>query len=375
MVFGTDKGSSFGRRNDGNSNGGRPNRGNDWICTDSSCNANNFASRTECFKCHEPKGDAKDAPPRSDQNRSRPRGNDWICTDSSCAAKNFANRTECFKCHEPKGDAQDAPAGDSSNDRRGSNWTCTNSSCGADNFPSRTECFKCKEPKGDATSSTKSSGDRNNRGEDWTCSDDSCAASNFASRSACYKCKTPKGGGDGDGDGEKAEKPKSTYVPPDIEESDLFNHDISQGINFDKFNDIPVKVTGDDIPPPSSTFRAAGLHDFLLGNVERCNYGRPTPIQQYAMPIIKAKRDLMGCAQTGSGKTAAFLLPIISMLMQEEKPCQPGAPHVLVVTPTRELAKQIYIQSMKFAKSSIINSTVIYGGTSTQADGPKLAVN
>lgn len=97
----------------------------------------------------------------------------------------------------------------------------------------------------------------------------------------------------------------------------LFNAGISTGINFSKFKEIPVQVTDNarnQIPKKATTFEESGLNSFLLDNIKQSNYTTPTPIQQHAIPIISAGRDLMACAQTGSGKTAAFLLPMIHQL-------------------------------------------------------------
>lgn len=131
------------------------------------------------------------------------------------------------------------------------------------------------------------------------------------SRSECFKCQEPKGdaqdapdsGNDGGAAGE-VEKPKESYIPQEANEDEIFTFGISTGINFCKFNDIPVKVAGDNIPPPCKTFADAGLRQFVLDNIERGGYKNPTPVQQNAIPIILAGRDIMACAQTGSGKTA-----------------------------------------------------------------------
>ena len=82
-----------------------------------------------------------------------------------------------------------------------------------------------------------------------------------------------------------------------------------------------------------------------MQNVERSGYKKPTPVQKYALPIIIKGRDLMGCAQTGSGKTAAFLLPVLNNLMEEGFETRteelPQLPEAIIVAPTRELAIQI----------------------------------
>uniref|UniRef100_A0A3Q2DQJ7 Helicase ATP-binding domain-containing protein n=1 Tax=Cyprinodon variegatus TaxID=28743 RepID=A0A3Q2DQJ7_CYPVA len=79
----------------------------------------------------------------------------------------------------------------------------------------------------------------------------------------------------------------------------------------------------------------------------------PTPVQKHSIPIIAAGRDLMACAQTGSGKTAAFLLPILQQLMADGVAAshfsETQEPEVIIVAPTRELINQIYLEARKFA--------------------------
>ncbi|KAK2509116.1 hypothetical protein MC885_002344 [Smutsia gigantea] len=86
------------------------------------------------------------------------------------------------------------------------------------------------------------------------------------------------------------------------------------GINFEKYDDIPVPATGNNSPPHIESFSDVEMGEIIMGNIEHTRYIRPTPVQKHVIPIIKLKRDLMACAQTGSGKTAAFLLPILSQI-------------------------------------------------------------
>ena len=107
-------------------------------------------------------------------------------------------------------------------------------------------------------------------------------------------------------------KIKEIYVPKEEgSAAELYSQGISSGINFSKYENIPVSVTGENRPPAIAKFSSAGLRPHLLENVVKSGYKVPTPVQKNAMPIIMAGRDLMACAQTGSGKTAAFLLPVI----------------------------------------------------------------
>lgn len=127
---------------------------------------------------------------------------------------------------------------------------------------------------------------------------------------------------------------------------------VGQGINFDAYEDIPVETSGSDIPPAVKTFAEIDLGKALNENIRRCKYVRPTPVQRHAIPIALAGRDLMACAQTGSGKTAAFCFPIISGIMRNPKsmsvPVWGGRggggvayPLALILSPTRELSCQV----------------------------------
>ncbi|KAJ9576018.1 hypothetical protein L9F63_007118 [Diploptera punctata] len=164
-------------------------------------------------------------------------------------------------------------------------------------------------------------------------------------------------------------KPREVYIPPEPtnDEETMFGGGISCGINFDKYDKIEVKVTGENVPRPINSFESSGLRTYILDNVKKSGYATPTPVQKHAIPIIMDKRDLMACAQTGSGKTAAFLLPIIHVLLNEPQDlvldsehCEPQA---VIISPTRELTLQIFNEARKFSHGSMVKTVVAYGGT------------
>jgi ATP-dependent RNA helicase RhlE len=122
-------------------------------------------------------------------------------------------------------------------------------------------------------------------------------------------------------------------------------------------------------PAPSGEgFAGLGLHTDLLRAVRRAGYVEPTPIQVQAIPYVLAERDLMGAAQTGTGKTAAFALPILQHLSEgnasngnhNKRGRRPV--RVLVLSPTRELALQIGESFSTYGHYTNLNNTVIYGG-------------
>ncbi|XP_069695120.1 ATP-dependent RNA helicase vasa-like [Periplaneta americana] len=167
------------------------------------------------------------------------------------------------------------------------------------------------------------------------------------------------------------EKPREVYIPPEPtdDEDTMFTGGISTGMNFDKYDFIQVKVTGENVPLPIERFENSGLRQLLMDNITKSGYTRPTPVQKNAIPIIMGGRDLMACAQTGSGKTAAFLLPIIHMILNDPKDLIVTAehcePHAVIVSPTRELTLQIFNEARKFSHGSFIRTVVAYGGAAS----------
>ena len=111
-----------------------------------------------------------------------------------------------------------------------------------------------------------------------------------------------------------------------------------------------------------STFSTLGLMRPLLRAVEAQGYTEPTPIQTQAIPPLLAGRDLLGVAQTGTGKTAAFTLPLIQRLWRAERHPAPRSARALVLTPTRELAIQIADSFAKYSQFLRMKHTVIFGG-------------
>lgn len=155
-----------------------------------------------------------------------------------------------------------------------------------------------------------------------------------------------RGGGGGGGWDRRGEREVNPFGDDDDSEVP-FNEQENTGINFDAYEDIPVETSGDNVPPPVNTFAEVDLGEALNQNIRRCKYVKPTPVQRHAIPISLAGRDLMACAQTGSGKTAAFCFPIISGIMRGQPPQRPlrGArtvyPLALILSPTRELSMQV----------------------------------
>ncbi|VDD81250.1 unnamed protein product [Mesocestoides corti] len=206
-------------------------------------------------------------------------------------------------------------------------------------------------------------------------------------------------------------------------EEELFcNNTPKANINLELYDSIPVKQSGPDWTAidPLTSFTDVQLNSVLVENIERAQYVHPTPVQKYALPIVLAKRDLMACAQTGSGKTAAFLLPILHMMLEKSKnienaedsvrtiyisgthvdgvlhscisapytrqvdilpdliimcsaslqkskgnqSVQAGiaSPTCLILAPTRELSCQIFDEARRFAYRSEIKPCVVYGG-------------
>ncbi|MDZ4084709.1 MAG: DEAD/DEAH box helicase, partial [Bdellovibrionales bacterium] len=119
-----------------------------------------------------------------------------------------------------------------------------------------------------------------------------------------------------------------------------------------------------------STFSELALSAAIQRAISETGYETPTPIQQQAIPPLLEARDLIGCAQTGTGKTAAFALPILQRLTANPKALSPKRTRTLILTPTRELAIQIHESFRTYGKYLKIKTTVIFGGV---GQGPQVS--
>ena len=108
-------------------------------------------------------------------------------------------------------------------------------------------------------------------------------------------------------------------------------------------------------------FKEFGFDERLLEGIDAMNYKTATPVQEQVIPIILAGKDVIAAAQTGTGKTAAFLLPILNELITQEK--HEDEVNAIVIVPTRELAVQISQNLEAFSYFTPISSIAVYGGS------------
>jgi superfamily II DNA/RNA helicase len=126
------------------------------------------------------------------------------------------------------------------------------------------------------------------------------------------------------------------------------------------------------------TFEEMKLAPELLKALAGCGYTEPTPIQAQAIPLLLAGRDLIGSAQTGTGKTAAFVLPALQRLAASGVRAAPArngvaSPRILVLAPTRELAQQVAEQAVRYGAGLRVNTVCIYGGAPYPVQNRELA--
>jgi len=120
------------------------------------------------------------------------------------------------------------------------------------------------------------------------------------------------------------------------------------------------------------TFASLGLSDPLLRALATLGYQTPTPVQTQAIPAVLAGRDLMAAAQTGTGKTAGFALPLLQRLAAEGRPVESNAVRALVLAPTRELAEQVHESFRAYGQNLPLRTYAIYGGVSINPQMMKL---
>uniref|UniRef100_A0A803PT48 RNA helicase n=1 Tax=Cannabis sativa TaxID=3483 RepID=A0A803PT48_CANSA len=139
--------------------------------------------------------------------------------------------------------------------------------------------------------------------------------------------------------------------------------------------DFNISYKGSRLPRPMRSWPESKLNPDLLKAVERAGYKKPSPIQMAAIPLGLQQRDVIGIAETGSGKTAAFVLPMLTYIsrlppISEENEAE--GPYAVVMAPTRELAQQIEDETMKFAHYMGIKVVSIVGGQSIEEQGFKI---
>ncbi|KAL5529529.1 DBP2_1 [Sanghuangporus baumii] len=126
--------------------------------------------------------------------------------------------------------------------------------------------------------------------------------------------------------------------------------------------DKQIIVSGRNVPKPIFSFDETGFPEYLMATISAQGFPSPTPIQCQAWPMALSGRDMVGIAQTGSGKTIAFALPAILHINAQPLLAPGDGPIALVLAPTRELAVQTQQECAKFGSSSRIRNTAIYGG-------------
>ncbi len=112
-------------------------------------------------------------------------------------------------------------------------------------------------------------------------------------------------------------------------------------------------------------FEELGFEESLMEGLDAMNFKEMTPVQEKAMPIIMEGRDIIACAQTGTGKTAAYLLPVLNKMIKE--PHDPNVVNAIIMSPTRELAQQIDQQLEGFSYFLSVSSVAVYGGNDASA--------
>ncbi|CAH0481094.1 unnamed protein product [Peronospora belbahrii] len=180
------------------------------------------------------------------------------------------------------------------------------------------------------------------------------------------------GGGRGGGDGGDLGSNLDSHIQWDLsklpvfEKNFYYEHPDVTKRSEDQYDgwkrEHQITVSGKGVPKCVMSFEEASFPEYVLEEIVRLGFDKPTPIQCQGWPMALSGRDMVGISATGSGKTLAFLLPAI-VHINAQPYLQPGdGPIVLIIAPTRELAVQIQAECNKFGASSKIKNTCVYGG-------------
>lgn len=136
--------------------------------------------------------------------------------------------------------------------------------------------------------------------------------------------------------------------------------------------DSEITVRGNNVPKPSLFFDEGGFPDYVMNEISKQGFDKPTAIQCQGWPIALSGRDMVGIAQTGSGKTLAYILPAIVHINNQPRLQRGDGPIALILAPTRELAQQIQQVANEFGSRTRVRNTCIFGGAPKQAQGRDL---
>ena len=152
----------------------------------------------------------------------------------------------------------------------------------------------------------------------------------------------------------------SSHIPSEI--ASLNEEEVEDLLHRSELSIQSYKVSRQSLPRPISSFKQTGFDHQLLKEISSLGFDHPTPIQSLAIPTALTGYDLIALAKTGSGKTFAYLWPLITHIIDQPQMELGEGPIGLVLVPTRELATQVYMESKKFTKCYNIRAVPIYGG-------------
>ncbi len=172
--------------------------------------------------------------------------------------------------------------------------------------------------------------------------------------------------------GKKVESSRGGVVLPDVVWPKWQPSERVRRLTEDQIQEVRARLNVDveispDMPPasaPIESFEDMNLHSSIMKDIAFHSYTTPTPIQAQALPVALSGSDLLGCAETGSGKTAAFAIPLIQHCLAQPPVRRGDGPLALVLAPTRELAQQIEREVKAFSRSAEgFKTAIVVGGT------------
>ncbi|CAG5038137.1 unnamed protein product [Parnassius apollo] len=133
-------------------------------------------------------------------------------------------------------------------------------------------------------------------------------------------------------------------------------------------NKHEITVSGLEVPNPIQCFEEGNFPDYVMQNIQNMGYKEPTPIQAQGWPIAMSGKNLVGIAQTGSGKTLVYILPAIVHINNQPPIRRGDGPIALVLARTRELAQQIQQVASDFGNTAYVRNTCVFGGQAVRGD-------